>query len=146
MSEIDKSEVMSYILHELVDMSSRKTTKEHAFLTMSSLLKKFQNKYDFLKHVEINDTRYLEFYDPVTVMTDIDTVKSHDLGVALRDIIITMNSDLGKDAGHFFIKELRNNLDDEYHSTIEEMGVDLGLMQLEFEVNEMGRRLRTENK
>ena len=146
MPEVENSEVVRHVLQTLMDISRRKTTAGHAIFVMDSLMRELEKKYDFLKHVEIKDTRYLEAYDPITVMTDIDTVKSHDLGAAIRDIIMTMNSDLGKDAGHFFIKEVRNNIEDEYHLTIEEMGVDLGLMQLEFEVNEMERRLRTEKK
>ena len=38
-------------------------------------------------------------------------------------------------------KEFKNNIEDSYHSTIEDMGVDLSLMQLEYEVNEMEKRL-----
>ena len=146
MPEVENSEVVKHVLRTLMDISRRKTTAGHAIFVMDSLMKKLEKKYDFLKNIEIKDTRYMEVYDPVTVMIDIDSVKSHELGEAIRDIIMTMNNDLGKDAGHFFIKEVRNNIEDEYHSTIEEMGVDLGLMQLEFEVNEMERRFRAEKK
>jgi hypothetical protein len=79
--------------------------------------------------------------EPVTVMSGIDTVKSDDVGDALYDIIRTMNTVLGKDAGHFFIKELRDNIEEEYYSTIEDMGLDLGLMQLEYEISEFEKRI-----
>ena len=141
MPEIENSEVVEHILKTLIDISSRKTTESHAILIMDSLMKKLEKRYDFLKHVEIKDTRFLEFYDPISVMTDIDVVESNEIGKALYDIIMTMNNELGKDAGHFFIKELGNNIGEMYHSMIEDMGIDLGLMQLEYEVSEMEKRL-----
>ncbi len=57
------------------------------------------------------------------------------------DHIVTMNEMLGKDAGHFFIKEMSRSIGDEYYSTMGDMGVDLSLMQLEYEVSEMEKRL-----
>lgn len=141
MPNIDKSDVMRHVIHTLIDMSSRKTTKAHALLTISDLIEKLKTKYDFLKHVEIKDTRFLEMDEPVTVMSDIDNVKPDEIAKALYDIIKTTNIALGKDAGYFFIKELRNNLGEEYALTIEEMGLDLGLMQLEFEVSDISKKL-----
>ena len=142
MPELEKSEIVKHVLQTLIDISSRKTTQGHAVLTMYELIKKLQEKYDFLKHIEIKDTRFLEVEDPVTVMSDIDKVEPSDIGKALYDIIKTMNTALGKNAGYFFIKELKNNIGDMYNSVmIEEMGLDLGLMQLEFEINEMTKKL-----
>jgi len=141
LANLEKSDVTKHVIQTLINMSSRKTTKSHALLTISDLIEKLKTKYDFLKHVEIKDTRFLEIDEPVTVMSDIDDVKSDDLAKALYDIIKTTNIALGKDAGYFFIKELRNNLGEEYNVTIEEMGLDLGLMQLEFEVSDISKKL-----
>ena len=52
-----------------------------------------------------------------------------------------MNTSLGKDAGHFFIKELRRNIGDNFSTIIEDMGVDLGLMQLEIEINDISKTI-----
>jgi len=108
---------------------------------MSNLIKKFQNKYDFLKHIEVKDTRFSEVHDTITVMSDIDSVNSEDIGKALYDIIKNMNMSLGKNAGHFFIKELRTRIGGDYTAIIDNMGIDLGLMQLEFEVEQMTKKL-----
>ena len=141
MVDVSNSEVVNHVLTNLINMSSRKTTQQHAYSTMSNLIKKFQNKYDFLKNIEIKDTRFLEMQDPISVMSGIDNVDSDKIGKALYDIIKDMNEALGKDAGHFFIKELRTRLDKDYAAMIEDMGLDLGLMQLEFEVNQMTKKL-----
>ena len=140
--DIENSEVLDHVLTNLINMSSRKTTKEQAFLTMSDLIKKFQNKYDFLRHVEINDNRFSEMKDPITIMSDINNIDSDKVGKALYEIIKNVNESLGKSAGHFFIKELRTRLDGNYTTKIEDMGLDLGLMQLEFEVSQMSKKLK----
>lgn len=141
MPKIENSEVVRHVLQKLIDISSRKTTKGHAVSTMYELIKKLEEKYDFLRHVEIKDTRFLEMDEPITVMSDIDIVKSDNVGDALYDIIKTLNIALGKDAGHFFIKELRNSIGEVYYSTIEDMGLDLGLIQLEHEIDELEKKL-----
>jgi len=139
--QLENSDVVKHVLQTLINISSRKTTSGQAISTLYDSVNKLRAKYSFLKHVEIKDTRFLEFDDPITVMSEIDGIKSNNVGRALYDIIKTMNSSLGKDAGYFFIKELRNRMEEDYISTIEEMGLDLGLMQLEFEVNEMTKKL-----
>jgi hypothetical protein len=105
LGQLDNSEVIRYVLETLINISSRKTTKGHAVSTMADLIKKLESKYDFLKHVEVKDTRFLEMSEPISVMSDINKVKSSKLGNALYEIIKTMNIELGKDAGYFFIKE-----------------------------------------
>ena len=139
--EIENSEIVRYVLQKVIDISSRKTTQGHAVTTMNNSLKKLEEKYNFLKHVEIKDTRYIEMLDPISVMSDIDNVQINDVGKALYDIIKTINSSLGKNAGYFFIKELKNTIDEDVYTVLEEMGLDLGIMQLESEVEEMTRKL-----
>ena len=141
MPDLEQSDIIEHVIETLIDMSRRKTTEGHAVITMSSLIRKLQGKYDFLKNVEIKDTRYQELGEPVSVMSAIDKVRSDDVGRAIHDIIKDMNEALGTDAGHFFIKEFRRRIGDEYSTMMEDMGVDLGLMQLEFEVNEMSKKL-----
>ena len=141
MPHIENSEVVKHVLNTLINMSGRKTNTEYAVSTMNNLIKNLKMKYSFLKNVDIKDTRFLELSEPVTVMSDIDKINSADIGKALYDIIKTMNVALGKNAGYFFIKEFRNNVGDNYYSVMQEMGIDLGLLQLEFEVSEMTKKL-----
>lgn len=140
--EINNSELVRHFLGTLIDISGRKTTKGHAVLTMDNLIKKLGNKYDFLKHIEINDTRFTELGEPITVMTEINTIELSKIGNALSDIIKSMNEELGKDAGHFFIKEVKDNLQEDYSENFESMGLDLGLIQLEYEIRELGKKIQ----
>ena len=141
MVEIENSEIIRKVLNTLVSISGRKTTEGYAVSVMDTLIKRLEGTYEFLKHVEVSDTRFLEDDATISVMSDIDSVPSTEIGKAIHDIIVTMNESLGKDAGHFFIKEISRNIGNDYHSTIKDMGVDLGLMQLEHEVNELEKRV-----
>lgn len=137
MPELEKSDVIKNLLNILIDISSRKTSRGHAIVTMDTVMKRLGNRYDFLKHIQINDNRFVEGEESVNVMSDIDSVDSTEMGRALNDIITTMHYSLGDKAGHFFIKELQRNLDDEYNVYMQNIGIDLALLQLEKEVKDL---------
>lgn len=136
MPGLKTSDVIKNLLTTLIDISGRKTNKGHAITTMDMLIKQLETRYDFLKNVEIKDTRYIEDGDPVSVMSDINSVIPSEMGKAVHEIITIMNRSLGKNAGIFFIKELQSNLNEEHEASIKNMGVDLSLMQLEREIEE----------
>lgn len=142
----ENSDVIRHVLRTLVNISGRKTTEGHAVSIMDSLIKELEEEYDFLKHVEIRDTRFLEDDYPISVMSDVDFISHDEVGKAIHDIIISMNKTLGKNAGHFLIKELSRNIGDNYRSIMEDMGIDLGLMQLEHEVTELENRIMNKQK
>lgn len=142
----ENSDVIRHVLRTLVNISGRKTTEGHAVSIMDSLIKELEEEYDFLKHVEIRDTRFLEDDYSVSVMSDVDFISPGEVGKAIHDIIISMNKTLGKNAGHFLIKELSRNIGDNYRSIMEDMGIDLGLMQLEHEVTELENRIMNKQK
>jgi len=145
MAELKRSDVVKNVLTTLLDISSRKTNKGHAITTLDSLIKQLEDRYDFLKHVQIKDTRFIEGEDPVSVVSDINTAKPIEMGKAIHEIITTMHTSLGKNAGHYFIKEIQSSLGDDYAHSIRDMGVDLGLMQLEREVKEW-EKITTQKK
>jgi hypothetical protein len=138
---MENSDVIKEVLTTMINISGRKTNKGHAVFVMDSSLKKLLDKYDFLKHIEIKDTRFIENTDPISVMSDVDSVSPSDIGRAIQEIITTMDESLGKDAGYFFIKEISRNINDDYHPIIKDMGIDLSLMQLEREIKEMEKRI-----
>ena len=143
MAQKDNSEVIKSLLRTVLAISSRKTSQSVAATAMDALLQQLKTRYDFLKHVQIKDTRYSEDWDPVGVVSDINSVESAEIGKAIYSILRSMNRSLGKSAGHFFIREIQNSLDDEYTTIMRDMGVDLSLMQLEREVEEWEKRLTT---
>ena len=141
MAELENSKVVKNVLVNLINISGRKTSKGHALNTINFLLKKLENKYDFLRNVKIIDNRYIEDEAAVDVRSEINKINPDNMGKALSDIITTMHYNLGDKAGHFFIKELQRNIGGDYNEVIKEMGVDLGLMQLEKEIGDISKTI-----
>lgn len=147
MSSPEKSEIIKSVLKTLISISSRKTDFPYTIMTIEDLMKQLETKYKFLKHIRISNNFYKEDSgDVVTVMSGINTVSLPQLGQAIHSIIDSMNRSLGDNAGHFFIKEIRNTLSDDHLNFIKEMGVDLGLMQLESEITRLHREIRERKK
>jgi hypothetical protein len=139
---IENSEVMRNVLTTLLKISRRKDTDINIVSTLDSLVKKLEGKYSFLKHVEINDRRFFEVDDSITVMSDLDSVSSMEMGKAIHDIIFSMIELLGRDAGFYFIKEVCHRVGEDCYTTIrDDMGVNMNLMQMEWDVTRMERRL-----
>jgi hypothetical protein len=142
-----KSEIIKNVLRTLISISSRKTDLPYTIITMEDLIKRLETQYRFLKHIQINNDFYNEQSgDMISVMSDINAVPPNQLGAALHSIINSMNRSLGENAGHFFIKEIRNTLSDECLTVMRDMGVDLGLMQLESEINRLEREIAERKK
>ena len=146
MTQIPNSDVVKEIIQKLISISSRKTTQGSALSNMNSLLKQLETKYSFLKNIQIKDIQYSEDPNPVSVMGEINTIQSIEIGRAIQALIRLTNKSLGKNAGYFFIKEIQKSLNDEYTFTMQSMGVDLGLMQLENEVERFEKQLTTKKK
>ncbi len=143
----EKSDIIKSVLKTLISISSRKTDFPYAVMTMDDLIKRLEARYIFLKHVQINDDVYKEeTTDVISVMSDINNVSPAELGQAIHAIIESVSRSLGENAGHFFIKEIRNTLSDDYLSVMRDMGVDLGLMQLESEITRLERGLAERKK
>ena len=141
MATFDKSDIVENVLKNLIDISGRKTSKGHAIGTIDNVIKKLELKYDFLKHIKINDNRFVEDDPAVSVMKDINKIDANKMGKAINDIISNTHFSLGNNAGHFFIKELQKNIGGDYNSVMKEMGVDLGLMQLESEIKNIKKTI-----
>jgi len=138
---------MKNVLKTLISISSRKTDLPYAIMTMEDLIKRLETRYDFLKHVQINDDLYNEeTASIISVMSDVNAVPPTEMGKALHAIIDSLNRSLGERGGHFFIKEIRSTLSDEYLSVMKSMGVDLGMMQLESEITRLEREIADQKK
>ena len=139
---IGNSEVIRNVLTTLLKISRRKNTDIDIVSTMESFVKKLEGKYSFLKYVEINDTRFFEAGDSITVTSDLDSVPSSEVGEVIHDIIFSMIESLGENAGFYFKKEIGHRIGDDCYTTIkDDMGVNLNLMQLEWDVSRMERGL-----
>jgi len=138
------SDVIEHVLTSLVNVTSTKTSKAHALLTVRALLKKLENNYSFLKYINITgidsvleqsiDDNCEDVLSCMTISKNIDAIDPQEIGGSIQNIVDTLKNYLGKKAGYYFIREFRDVLGDEYHSIIKNMGVDLRLIDLQNEL------------
>ena len=135
MLKVKNSDVIKHVLSSLVDVTSSKTSKEHALLMVKTLLKTLECEYDFLRYIKIDDMDGLDNnLDAIVVVSDINYVESIKMGLAIQNLIDVLKKHLGKKAGYHFIREFRDDLGADYHSIIKNMGVDLRLVELQDEM------------
>jgi hypothetical protein len=139
--EADNVNIIKNVVNVLISISGRKTDHGHALMMMDALIKQLEPQFNFLKNIHIPEKLYSESSEIVSVMSDINVVKPTEMGKAIHALILTLHDSLGDSAGHFFIKEIKQTLGDEYVSRMKEIGVDFTLLQLDDEFTRMKKLL-----
>jgi len=135
---VENSDIMKHILASLLNVASNKTSIDYARSSVKNLLKDLEGNYDFLKFVNIKILAQIENnMDAINVKSDMDNVRPKNVGKAIQDLINVLKKHLGMKAGYFFIKEFRDDLGDEYHSYIRDMGVNLKIAELQEELGKI---------
>lgn len=138
---IENNKLIKEVLNTIISISGRKTTQSHAVYILESTLKNLKERYRFLDNINVQDTTYLEDGEPISIMGEVNEIKTKEIGPAVKDLITTLNRSLGDDAGHFFLKELSHKLNDESVDALKNMGVDLDLMHLEQQITKMEKNI-----
>jgi len=135
MLKVKNSDVIKHVLSSLVNVTSSKTSEEHALFMVKTLLRNLELEYDFLRYININDAEGVDNnLDVIVIVSDINYVESMRIGKAIQEIIDVLKKHLGKKAGYRFIQEFIDDLGEDYHSIIKNMGVDLRLVELQDEI------------
>ena len=134
---LDNSELMKDLLTNLISISGRKTNQRHALFILESTIDHLKKEYSFLDNIGISENVFDEETEPITVMKELDKLSRNEVGPAIKDIIVTLTNRLGSDAGHFFLKELSQKMNDLSITAMKNMGVDLYILQLEKEILKM---------
>ena len=132
MPQLENKDVIGCVLKSMINVISRRTSEVFAVVVINNLLKKLQGKYDFLKYVEIRNIMYSEAIDFVRVKPEINYVNNLEIGQAIKEIFDILTTSIGKNAGYYFLIEVKEGLTYENERRIKDLGVDLGLMQLRY--------------
>jgi len=132
MQNITTEYLIGPMLRSVVDVVSRRTSGGYASVIVGKVVKQLQPKYTFLQHVQVKSTQSAESIDAISLgdnLKEVDITQTID---ALKDLIHSITAVMGKQAGYFLIREIKERLPYEYEQTIRELGVDLEMMQLQF--------------
>lgn len=135
------SEIIREILTALYKISCRKTSEGYTFTLMDTIIEDLGKKYNFIKFMKVKDTRFLEDEDFLNISKKMEKIDANNICNSMHDYITYMHESLGKEAGPFFYKEISHKISEDCNSTIKLNGIDLGLMQLEYEVQQLEKRI-----
>jgi len=138
---VKNSQIISEIFNTLFKISKRKTTEGYAYALIETTKEELQPKYPFFSSFSIKDTRFSENENFINYDTSIESIPQSTLCHGLQDFIIQINQSLGKTAGPFFYKEIYSTISNNSNDTIQTYGLDLMLMQLEYEINQLEKRI-----
>ena len=135
---IENSDIVKHMLASLLNIASNKTSVDYARSSVKNVLRDLEGNYDFLKYVNIKTLKQIENnIDAINVRPDMDCVRPKEVGKAIQDLIDVLKSYLGKKAGYFFIKEFRDDLGNEYHMHLRDLGVNLRIAELQEELGKI---------
>ena len=135
---IENSDIMKHTLTSLLNVASSKTSVDYARSSLKNLLTNLEGNYDFLKYVDIKTLKQIEGnINAINVKEDMDCVRPKEVGKAIQELIDVLKIHLGEKAGYFFIKEFREELGDEYHTYIRDLGVNLRIAELQDEIGKI---------
>ena len=129
MSDINNSDLLKVTLKALYTTASRRTTQAFAVAVIDSILKTIEEKFDFLKYVNINTNT--ESGNFIEISSEINSIHPAKIGKVIEAIVQVVCLDLKEKAGHYFIREVKINSGEDIISKLKECGVDLELLMLQ---------------
>jgi hypothetical protein len=143
MPRFENEEILGCILKSIIDVISRRTSEAYANVVIGNAIRELSEKHSFLRYVEIKDTRHTELFEAVTIASDLNRVEPQKIGKATIEFLEKIIISMGKNAGYYFIKEIKEDLPNDYEKTIKELGIDLDILQLEF-ITEIKQSLKSQ--
>jgi len=145
MPRFENEEILGRILKSTIGVIRRRTSEAYANVVIGNAIRELSEKHSFLRYVEIQGTRHTELFEVVAIASDLNRVEPQKIGIATKEFLEKITKSMGKNAGYYFIKEIKEDLPYDYEKTIKELGVDLDLLQLEF-ITEIKRSLKSQLK
>jgi hypothetical protein len=131
-ASIQNKELFGKILRSAIGVISRRTSDAYANVIIRNAIRTLSNKYVFLNYVKILGVSPREVFDIVEINDEINSVDVKEIGKASKEFIQLIIKVMGKNAGYYFIREIKEDLPYDYENTIKKLGLDLDFLQLEF--------------
>jgi hypothetical protein len=130
---ITNSELFKHILNSIYFIIKNKTSENYSIMIIGNIIKTIENKFEFLKHVNVICIGQLENQDGIIdLVGNIDTIHSTEISKAIESIIkLTSSSMKDKEARKYFITELKRHIKDSYLLKLKKHHIDLDIIQNE---------------
>jgi hypothetical protein len=132
MPQMTNTDIFGIILRSTIGVIGRRTSEAYANVIISTAIDELREKYDFLQYIEIKGTQYKEIFDTVDIKQDINNFETKEVGEAARFFIQKIIKVMGKNAGYYFLREIKEDIPYDLEQYMKEIGVDFDLLQLQF--------------
>lgn len=122
------AELLKDTLFSLCKVSGRRTSDEFAYKVMNTIVSSLKQRYTFFDQINITGA---SSPDQIQISNTINSIDSEKLLPAVETVIRIVHMDLEDNAGLYFIKELRQQMNKETLFQLTKNGVDLSLLEME---------------
>lgn len=122
------TELVKNTVVALCKVSGRRTSESFAFKVMNTIVDSLKQRYDFFNHVNIKG---ITQPDDVYVSSKINTVDSTNIYKAIETMIRIVHMDLLDDAGLYFVKEFKQEIERDTLYDLIQHGIDLQSLEME---------------
>jgi len=132
MPQIENTELLDRILKSTLSVIGRRTSEPYAKMIVGGILKKLSSKYVFLNLIKIEKDSFKEDSNLLDIDEKVNNVEFNLIADLITDLMITLANQMGKDAGFYFIKEIKEDIPYNYEIKIKDAGVNLEYIQSKF--------------
>jgi len=132
MPQLENDKILGCILRSTIGVISRRTSEAYANVAISNAVNELAEKYNFLNYVEIQGSKYTEIFNVVDIKPEINYIEKEEISKATKEFIEKITKSMGKSAGYYLIREIKEDLPFDYEKSIKELGIDLDILQLKF--------------
>jgi len=131
MDQLHSSELLKATLKALYTVAGRRTSDKFADESIGATIKTLESKFEFLKHVRINEEEPTDEAFNVNISSTVDSIDPARIGRAIESIIRVVYEDLDEEAGLFFITEFKKYVGERVVTEIMKYQIDLDQLQFE---------------
>ncbi len=116
MKDLNQLYILNHVLDVLIDKIGKRTSRGFAAVSISKAIMNLRDKYDCFNYVIINENRYTEGVNALTVSEEINSVDSYEFYNALKALIDQTFHCIDHTADIYFVNEVRESLSDVFYT------------------------------
>jgi len=131
MVQVENTELMRRVVQAVLDIVRRRSSEDYAVVMISNVIRQLSAKYPVLTYVSVQNKQYKEIQEIISISPQINSVPTEYLFNPIRDLLQELTTSIGKTAGFFFIKELKETIGTPFDTVLDQIGVDLDSLQFQ---------------
>ncbi len=116
MKDLNQLYIMQHVLDVLIAKIGKRTSKGFAAVSISKAIMVLRDEYDCFNYVIINENRYTEGGNSLTVSEEINTVDSYEFYSSLKALIEKTFQCIDTTSDIYFVNEVRESLSDVFYT------------------------------